>query len=141
LLLREGRDGEAIPQFRKAAQFAPDDFQMLTYMARVLASDENSEARDGNAAYILASKANALTDGVQPAMIDTLAMSYAELGRFDDAQQAEQDAIDLAGKYKFQDDVAAMSERLQLYKNNQPCRESFTNATLNLPKVVSQFIY
>ncbi|HEX3890352.1 MAG TPA: tetratricopeptide repeat protein, partial [Verrucomicrobiae bacterium] len=74
LLLREGRDGEAIQQFRKAAQFAPDDFQMLTYMARVLASDENAQARNGNTAYMLASKANALTDGVQPAMLDTLAM-------------------------------------------------------------------
>jgi Flp pilus assembly protein TadD len=141
LLLREGRDGEAIPQFRKAAQFAPDDFEMLTYMARVLASDENSQVRNGNTAYLLASKANALTGGVQPAMIDTLAMAYAELGRFNDAQQAEQDAINLAARYKFKDDVAAMNERLQLYKNNQPCRESFTNATLNLPKVVAQFIY
>jgi Flp pilus assembly protein TadD len=141
LLLREGRDAEAIPQFRKAAQFAPDDFEMLTYMARVLASDENAEARDGNAAYVLASKANALTDGVQPAMIDTLAMAYAELGHFDDAQQAEQDAINLAAGYKFKDDVAAMNGRLQLYKNNQPYRESYTNATLNLPKVVNQFIY
>jgi tetratricopeptide (TPR) repeat protein len=141
LLLREGRDGEAIPQFRKAAQFAPDDFQMLAYMARVLASDENAQARDGSAAFILASKANALTGGVQPAMLDTLAMAYAELGRFDDAQQAVEDAIALAGKYKLKDDVAAMTGRLQLYKNRQPYRESFTNATLNLPKVVTPFIY
>jgi Flp pilus assembly protein TadD len=141
LLLREGRDGEAIQQFRKAAEFAPDDFEMLTYMARVLASDENSQARNGNTAYILASKANALTDGVQPAMIDTLAMTYAELGRFDDAKQAEQDAINLAGKYNFKDDVAAMNERLQLYKINQPYRESYTNASISLPKVIIQFIY
>ena len=141
LLLREGRDGEAIQQFRRAAQFAPDDFQMLTYMARVLASDENAQARNGNTAYMLASKANALTDGVQPAMLDTIAMAYAELGRFDDAQQAVGDAIGLAGKYKLNDDVAAMTARLQLYRNRQPCRESYTNAALELPKVVTQFIY
>jgi tetratricopeptide (TPR) repeat protein len=141
VLLREGRDGEAIPQFQKAAQFAPDDFQMLAYMARVLASDENATARNGNAAYALASKANALTGGVQPAILDTLAMAYAELGRFDDAQQAIGDAIALAGKYKLKDDVAAMTARLQLYKDHQPYRESFTNATLNLPKIVTPFIY
>jgi protein O-mannosyl-transferase len=141
LLLREGRDSEATPQFRLAAQFAPNDFQMLAYMARVLASDENPQIRDGNAAFILASKANALTDGVQPAMLDTLAMTYAELGRFDDARQAEQDAITLANKYSFKDDADAMNERLQLYKNGQPYRESYTNATVNLPKVITQFIY
>jgi tetratricopeptide (TPR) repeat protein len=141
LLLREGRDAEAIPLFRKAAQFAPDNFEMLAYMARVLASDENPGIRDGNAAYILASKANALTDGVQPAMLDTLAMAYAELGRFDDAHQAEQDAVTLAAKYNLKDDVAAMDERLQLYKNHQPYRESYTNAAVNLPKVITQFIY
>jgi len=141
ILLREGRDSEAVPLFQKAAQFAPDNFQMLAYMARVLASDENSQVRNGNTAYVLASKANALTDGVQPAMLDTLAMAYAELGRFDDAQQAVQDAITIAGKYNFKDDVAAMNERLQLYKNNQPYRESYTNASISLPKVIIQFIY
>ncbi len=141
VLLREGRDGEAIPQFQKAAQLAPDNFEMLAYIARVLASDQNAAARNGAAAYALASKANALTDGVQPAILDTLAMAYAELGRFDDAQQAVGDAIAIAGKYKLKDDVAAMTARLQLYKDRRPCRESFTNATLNLPKIVTPFIY
>src|SRR5665213_417069 len=141
VLLREDRDGEAIPQFQKAAQLAPDDFEMLAYMARVLASDQNARARSGNAAYALASKANALTGGVQPAILDTLAMAYAELGRFDDAQQAVGDAIALAGKYKLKDDIAAMTARVQLYKDRRPYRESFTNATLNLPKIVTPFIY
>ncbi len=141
LLLREGRDAEAIPQFRKAAQLAPDDFQMLAFMARVLASAENPQTRDGHAAYLLASKASALTDGVQPAMLDTLAMAYAELGRFDDAQQAMHDAITLAAKYNLTNDVAAMNERLQLYQNHQPYRVSYTNAAISLPAVITQFIY
>jgi tetratricopeptide (TPR) repeat protein len=141
LLIREGRDSEAIPQFQKAAQFGPNNFQMLAYIARVLASDEKPGIRNGNTAYLLASKANALTDGVQPAMLDTLAMAYAELGRFDDAKQAEQDAITLASKYSFKDDVDAMNERLQLYKNSQPYRESYTNDAVKLPKVITQFIY
>jgi len=34
-----------------------------------------------------------------------------------------------------------MTARLQLYKGRRPCRESFTNATLNLPKIVTPFIY
>jgi hypothetical protein len=74
-------------------------------------------------------------------MLDTLAMAYAELGRFDDAQQAMHDAITLAAKYNLTNDVAAMNERLQLYQNHQPYRVSYTNAAISLPAVITQFIY
>ena len=51
---------------------------VLTYLAQVLASDENPRIRDGNAALAMAAKANDLTGDVQPAMFDALAMAYAE---------------------------------------------------------------
>ncbi|HTA95857.1 MAG TPA: tetratricopeptide repeat protein, partial [Verrucomicrobiae bacterium] len=141
LLLRFGRDNEAIVEFRKAVQLDPNDVQVLAYLARVLASDENPQIRDGNAAFVMASKANALTGGGQPAILDTLAMAYAEVGRFNDAQQAAQDAISLANNYGLKDDATNMLQRLELYKNSQPCRQSFTNATLNLPKMAIKFVY
>ncbi|HEY1717934.1 MAG TPA: tetratricopeptide repeat protein [Verrucomicrobiae bacterium] len=140
-LLRQGRDAEAMRHFREAVRLDPDNFQMLAYLARVLASDENSQVRDGSIALVMASKANALTGGVQPAMLDTLAMAYAELGHFDDAQKAAQDAITLATNYGLKDDADATRRRLQLYKNNQPCRESFTNATVDAPKILNKFLY
>ncbi|HSY74068.1 MAG TPA: tetratricopeptide repeat protein [Dongiaceae bacterium] len=141
LLLRLGRDDEAIVEFRKAVQLDPDDIQVLAYLARVLASDENPQIRDGNAAFVMASKANALTDGIQPAILDTLAMAYAEVGRFNDAQQAVQDAISLANNYGLKDDATNMQQRLELYKNGQPCRQSFTNTTIHLPQMAIKFIY
>ena len=127
-LLKAGRDVEAIPWFRKALQLAPDELHMLTFMAEVLASDENPDARDGNAAFTLASKANTLTGGTQPVMLDTLAMAYAELGRFGDAQKAGQDSLTIAENYRQTNDVPAIRRRLELYKNHKPFRQSFTNA-------------
>jgi len=68
-------------------------------------------------------------------------MAYAEVGRFNDAQQAVQDAISLANNYGLKEDATNMQQRLELYKNGQPCRQSFTNATLHLPKMAIKFIY
>jgi tetratricopeptide (TPR) repeat protein len=134
-LLQQGRDAEAIAFFRKAVSLNPEEFQMLTFVARVLASDENPQVRNGQTALEMASKANALTGGFQPAMLDALAMAYAELGQFDDAQKAAEDAVMLAKDYNMTNDVDIIRQRLELYKNRRPFRESFTNAPAKeLPK-------
>jgi hypothetical protein len=73
----------------------------------------------------MAFKANQLTGGIQPAMLDTVAMAYAELGSFDDAQNAAQDALKLAAAYDLTNDVAVIQQRLLLYQNHQPFRQSF----------------
>jgi len=135
-LLKQGRDTDAISYFRKAIQLDPNNLKMLTFVAQVLASDENSRVRDGNAAYNMADKANKLTGGVQPAMLDVLAMAYAELGNFGDAQNAAQDALKLSIAYGMTNDAPLIRQRLQLYQNNQPFRQSFlfTNAPENEPR-------
>jgi Tfp pilus assembly protein PilF len=135
-LLKAGRDPEAISYFRQAVRLDPNNPHVLTYLAQVLASDENPQVRDGRAAYSLASKANDLTGGVQPAMLDALAMAYAELGRFSDAQQAAQDAVKLATTYDMTNDTAVIGQRLLLYQNSQPFRQSFlfTNPPANEPR-------
>ena len=69
-LLKQGRDPEAIPYFRQAVKLDPNNPRVLTYLAQVLASDENPQVRDGNAALAMAAKANDLTGGNQPAMLD-----------------------------------------------------------------------
>ena len=127
-LLKHGRDAEAIPFFHKALQLAPNNLHLLTFLAEVLASDENPAVRDGNLAFTLASKANTLSGGAQPVMLDTLAMAAAELGRFDTAQLAEADALRLAENYHQSNDVPVLRQRLELYKNRQPFRQSFTNS-------------
>ena len=124
-LLKRGRDPEAIPYFRQAVQLDPNNPRVLTFLAQVLASDENPRVRDGNAALAMAAKANDLTGGVQPAMLDAMAMAYAEIGQFTNAQQTAADAIKLATAYDMTNDVTVIRQRLQLYQINQPFRQSF----------------
>jgi tetratricopeptide (TPR) repeat protein len=133
-LLKQGRDAGAIAEFREALRLEPKDFQTLAFLARVLASDENPQVRDGNAALAMAAKANDLTGGTQPAMLDVLAMAYAEIGKFEEARQTAADAVKLAIAYGVTNDVAAIQQRLQLYQNRQPFRQSFTSAPANEPR-------
>jgi tetratricopeptide (TPR) repeat protein len=97
----------------------------------VLAASENPEIRDGKTACALAVRANALTGGAQPQALDALGMADAELGRFDEAQAVTQKALDLASLAKMKN-FEQLQQRLQLYQNRQPWRESFraTNTPL-----------
>jgi len=79
--------------------------------------------RNGLEAIALAERANELTGGSEAFVLDTLAMAYAEAGRFADAERTAQQAIGVAAKAGANDDVAAVRQRLELYKTGQPYRE------------------
>ena len=119
----------AITRFHDALRLDPNDFQTLTYMARVLASDENSRVRNGQIALEMAVKANDLTGGAQPFVLDALGMAFAETGDFINAQTCAQNALDLTTAAQMKN-TEQLRQRLELYKNHQPWRESFrlTNA-------------
>ena len=131
-LLKQGRDAGAIDRFREALRLDPDNFKILAHIARVLAADEKPEIRDGQTALVLAAKANALTGGAQPLVLDALAMACAETGHFDDARETVQKAIDLATAAKMKN-LEPLRQRLELYKKNLPWRESFTSAPPGKP--------
>jgi tetratricopeptide (TPR) repeat protein len=122
--LKQGRDAEAIDEFREALRIDPDNFQILAYTAHVLAADENPQIRDGRTALVLAVKAKALTGGAQPFVLDALGMACAETGDFTNAQEVTQRAIDLATAAKMKK-LEPLQQRLELYKNHRPWRESF----------------
>ncbi len=130
IYLRQNRDPNALDELRTALRIDPDDISILTFTAQVLAASENPAARDGQAAFALAAKANALANGRQPNVLDVLGMACAELGKFDDAQMAAQTALDTASALNPKN-VAPIQQRLQLYKNHQPWRESF--GATNMP--------
>jgi tetratricopeptide (TPR) repeat protein len=122
--LKQGRDAEAIDEFREALRIDPNNFQILAYTAHVLAADENPQIRDGKTALVLAIKAKVLTDGAQPYVLDALGMACAETGDFTNALEVTQRAIDLATAAKIKK-LEPLQQRLELYKNHQPWRESF----------------
>ena len=125
LLLKQGHDAEAVQNLHAALQIEPDNLQMVIYLARVLAADENAQIRDGNQALTLALRAGRLAGTNQPVVLDTLAMAYAELGRFDQAIQTEQQAATLAEATGPGNDDSTMRQRLERYRNHLPWRQSF----------------
>lgn len=123
-LLYDGRDAEAIDKLHEALQIDQDNFQTLTFTARVLASDKHSDIRNGAQALDLANKADALTNESQPIVKDVLGMALAENGQFDAAQDAVNEAINLAKATGMKHEIiAAMQERLALYQQHKPWRE------------------
>jgi cytochrome c-type biogenesis protein CcmH/NrfG len=132
--LKQGRDAEAIAEFREALRIDPNNFQILAYTAHVLAANENPQIRDGQTALVLADKAKVLTDGAQPFVLDAFGMACAETGDFTNALAVTQRAFDLATAAKMKK-LEPMQQRLQLYKNHQPWRESFL-ATNSPPKEI-----
>ena len=129
-LLKQGRDAEALPELFAALQIEPDNLQFLIFTARVLAGDQNSQGRDGEKAIAVASRANQLAGSPQPVIFDTLAMALAEENHFDEAKKTQQQAIALVEKSNNREDLDLMQQRLKLYENQKPWRESFlvTNA-------------
>ena len=127
--LKQGCDAEAIDEFREALRIDPNNFQILAYTAHVLAADENPQIRDGRTALVLAIKAKLLTGETQPYVLDALGMACAETGDFTNALEETQKAFDLAIAAKMKK-LEPLQQRLELYKNHQPWRESFlfTNA-------------
>ena len=131
VFLKQGRDAEAVNELRTAVRLAPDDFQTLAYTAHILAANQTAAVRDGQSALLLAAKANDLSGHVQPMVFDAMGMACAELGDFTNAQACAQNAIDIATALQMKN-VPELHQRLELYKNQQPWRESFrdTNAVI-----------
>jgi len=126
-LLRQGRSLEAVSQFKEALRIDPNHLQTLVWFARTRAADLDPQARHGSEAVNLATQAVALTGESDPFVLDTLAAALAESGRFVEAEQTLQQALQLLSSAG-DTNTATLTARLQLYRLKQPYRESFTNA-------------
>lgn len=122
--LRHGNTAEAVSHLREALRINGNDFQTMTWLARILAADESSAVRNGSEAVSLAEHANVLSDGQQPFVLDTLSMAYAEVGRFEEAQRTEDQAIQLSAGMK-PDEIDSLRKHLASYQARQPVREDF----------------
>jgi len=125
LLLDQGRDVEALKHLREALRLEPNNLEMLVLIVGVLAADEDPVVRNGAEAHEFAERAVKLTNSRQPAVLDVLAMSCAELGRFEEAGQIQQQTIKLATAMGQDEDVIKLQKRLELYQKHQAWRETF----------------
>jgi protein O-mannosyl-transferase len=128
-LLRKGEIGQAIAHYQAALEFSPQSISMLNNLAWALSTCPDASLRNGAKAIELAEKADQLSGGKNPTFMRTLAAAYAENGRFNDAIETAQRALQLATA---QDNFALASKLekdLDLYRTNSPLRQfSPTNA-------------
>jgi Tfp pilus assembly protein PilF len=125
LLLKKGLGTDSIANLKEALTIEPDNYPMLVYVARVLASDENPQVRNGTEAVALAVRIQRLSPQPQPVALDTMAMAYAEVGNFKLARQLQEQAVNLTDVAGQKEDAAALRNRLERYSQGQPWRESF----------------
>jgi tetratricopeptide (TPR) repeat protein len=130
VLFKLGLDADGMAEFEAALRLETGNFTTIATVAHYLAANENASSRDGTNALLLARKANKLSGGIQPMVLDILAMAYAETGDFTNAVTCAQNAVELASQANLKS-TEAIRQRLELYKHGQPWRESF--AATNLP--------
>lgn len=93
VLERSARFPEAIGEYRESLRIEPGMHEALENLALILIRNSDATDRDRSEAVLLAERACQLTSFRQPHYLATLAMTYGEVGRFDEAaRMAEQAA-------------------------------------------------
>lgn len=118
LYLREYAAARALLEDGLAAN--PNNLGFLDALARVLASSESDEARDGARALSLAEQAVSLQRRAET--LETLAMAYAELGRYDEAIARQNEAIQMAEQRGHTAYLTHLKNNLRRYQFGTPCR-------------------
>jgi tetratricopeptide (TPR) repeat protein len=122
-LVQLGRVAEAVDCYQQAVRLDPSGAEACHALAWILATGTNAAIRNVDKAVQWAERACALTTNRVALYLDTLGVAYAEAGRFSDAIQAAQQAIELAQAAGQTDQVRRIQERLRWYHAGRPYRE------------------
>ena len=117
-----GEIEEAMAEFRQAIRLDAAWDLPLQRLAWLLATSRDERIRDGALAVRLAERAAEQTGRQDPGVLDILAASLADAGRFTDAIEAARRALHLyeaAGAGESADDLR---QRLELYRKRRPYR-------------------
>ncbi|MGA2207992.1 MAG: hypothetical protein ABSG10_14790, partial [Terracidiphilus sp.] len=120
---KEAKFTDSLAQLRLELDSAPDRLFALSLAATQLATCPDSSVRNGAEALTLAERANSLSGGKNPVILDALSAAYAESGRFDKAVETEKQALDLASQGGDTSVAATLKAHLERYSSNQPLRE------------------
>jgi tetratricopeptide (TPR) repeat protein len=95
-LFRRGRVDEAVAHWKESLEIRPDDINAQAYLAWVFATSPDASLRDGAKAVELAKKALEHSGYADVVVLRTLAAGYAASGRFPEAIETAQQALQLA---------------------------------------------
>jgi tetratricopeptide (TPR) repeat protein len=119
-LLKKGSVDKAIYHYQRALEINPDFVEAQNNLAWVLATCSQASLRNGNKAVELAERANQFTGHGNPVFLDTLATAYAEAGRFPEAVETAQRALQLAGAHSNPALADAVRTQIKLYQAGIP---------------------
>jgi protein O-mannosyl-transferase len=123
LLYQARRVPEAVAEYRQVLAIRPDQPEALNNLAWLLATCPDAAVRNGAEAVRLAERACRLNGYKEGRTLGTLAVAYAEVGRFAEATDAAQKAIDLA-RAGGNPQLAAVGAQLQnLFRAGKPYHE------------------
>ena len=121
-LTNMGQSKQALAIYEIALEANSNELVVLNNVAWQLATNSDSEVRDGKRAVVLALKAARQTKFERPSILATLAASYAEAGDFPKAVRTCNRAIELARRVTNSDLEQKLIARLKLFQSNQPFR-------------------
>jgi len=121
-LVALGKPREALGMWHHALTLQPNSVAALTGAAQILATTTDDKLRNGPEAVTLSSRANDLTSGTNPGVLDVLAEAYAEAGQFSQALTFANRALDLTVAKGDDAKATAIRSRIQLYTANTPYR-------------------
>jgi len=119
-LLEQGRTAEAIREFENALELRDDLLTVSNNLAWVLATTPDPTIRSPRRAVAAGENAARLTGNSDAAVLDTLAAAYAAAGRFDDAVQTLERAIEISREGGDEATVREFAGRLALYRARRP---------------------
>ena len=120
-LLRAGDEQKAAAAIAESLAALPEDGDVAHLAARFLATASDPELRDGARAFELAVKV--FSARPVPEHGETLAMAFAEAGRFDDAVELQRTVVaQLTRTGAAAPILDRAKKRLDLYLAQQPCR-------------------
>jgi hypothetical protein len=124
LLLAQGKFDAAIDHYKEALHLEPDMVVPLFGTAWLLSTHPDPERRDASKAVDFAERAIGLTAYPSAWHFDRLAAAYAAEGRFLQAQEVAEKALVLTSEEHNNQLAKSIRERLELYKQAKPYRES-----------------
>ena len=119
-LVRLRRFPEARDRLVDAVNTYPDQPGFAHALARLLAAAPDARVRDGRRAMSLMQVLLKTQRTLE--LMQTMAMTLAELGQYEEAVNWQREAIAAASQTRRSDLTARLQENLSLYENHQPCR-------------------
>ncbi len=120
--IREKRIADAVRVLRIGVSAMPDNVKFLNGLAELLSTCQDDSVRNGAESLTVAKRAAELTQFRHPAVLGTLAASYAETGDFDSAADTARKGLELLGADQPTPLRKAMEAQLRLYESGRPYR-------------------